>query len=57
MPGVVCPNPIGAFCTFAQFPVDDTDRFCQWLLEEFDMMVKPLKMAPGLFLLYKRLRY
>lgn len=47
MPGVVCPNPIGAFYTFAQFPVDNTDLFCQWLLEEFDLNGKTIMMAPG----------
>lgn len=45
--GVVCPNPKGAFYAFAQFPVDDCDKFCQWLLEEFDHNGKTVMMAPG----------
>ena len=47
MEGVVCPNPLGAFYTFAQFPVDDSDKFCQWLLEEFSYKGKTVMMAPG----------
>ena len=45
--GVVCPNPKGAFYTFVQFPVDDSDKFCQWLLEEFSYNGKTVMMAPG----------
>jgi aspartate aminotransferase len=47
MDGVICPNPKGAFYAFAQFPVDDCDKFCQWLLEEFEYKGKTLMMAPG----------
>src|SRR5690349_15421214 len=35
IPGVFCPNPGGAFYAMASLPVDDTDRFCQWILESF----------------------
>lgn len=47
MEGVVCPNPKGAFYTFAQFPVDNCDKFCQWLLEEFEHNGQTVMMAPG----------
>ncbi|MGH1335952.1 MAG: pyridoxal phosphate-dependent aminotransferase [Aureispira sp.] len=47
MEGVTCPNPKGAFYAFAQFPVDDCDKFCQWLLEEFEYEGKTVMMAPG----------
>jgi len=47
MEGVVCPNPLGAFYTFVQFPVDNSDKFCQWLLEEFSHNGKTVMMAPG----------
>jgi aspartate aminotransferase len=47
MDGVVCPTPKGAFYTFVKFPVDDSDKFCQWLLEEFSYQGKTLMMAPG----------
>lgn len=47
MDGVTCPNPKGAFYAFAKFPVDDCDKFCQWLLEEFEHEGKTVMMAPG----------
>ena len=47
MEGVECPNPLGAFYTFAKFPVDDTDKFCQWLLESFNHNGQTVMMAPG----------
>lgn len=47
MEGVECPNPLGAFYTFVKFPVDDTDKFCQWLLESFDYNGQTVMMAPG----------
>lgn len=47
MDGVICPNSTGAFYSFAQFPVDDSDKFCQWLLEEFNHNGKTVMMAPG----------
>jgi aspartate aminotransferase len=47
MDGVICPNPGGAFYTLIQLPVDDTDKFCQWLLESFEYNKKTVMMAPG----------
>lgn len=47
MDGVVCPNPKGAFYAFVKFPVDNCDKFCQWLLEEFNHNGKTIMMAPG----------
>jgi len=47
MEGVICPNPKGAFYAFAKFPVDNADKFCQWLLEEFSYNGKTVMMAPG----------
>ncbi|WMX13458.1 pyridoxal phosphate-dependent aminotransferase [Aureispira sp. CCB-E] len=47
MEGVVCPNPKGAFYAFVKFPVDNCDKFCQWLLEEFEHNGKTIMMAPG----------
>jgi aspartate aminotransferase len=35
MPGVFCPMPKGAFYCIARLPIDDADKFCQWLLESF----------------------
>ena len=47
MPGVVCPNPGGAFYVIARLPIDDSDRFCQWLLESFSYEGATVMMAPG----------
>lgn len=47
IPGVFCPKPSGAFYCVAKFPVDDTDRFCQWLLEEFQHEGQTVMMAPA----------
>jgi len=46
IPGVRCPKPSGAFYCIAEFPVDDTEKFCQWLLESFDYEAKTVMMAP-----------
>jgi aspartate aminotransferase len=35
IPGVYSPMPRGAFYTMARLPVDDADRFCEWLLTDF----------------------
>lgn len=45
--GVICPNPGGAFYTMAELPVDDSDKFCQWLLEDFEFEGQTLMLAPG----------
>lgn len=45
--GVFCPKPRGAFYCVAKFPVDNTENFCQWLLEEFDLDGKTVMMAPA----------
>ena len=47
MPGVFCPNPGGAFYAMARLPIDDSDRFCQWLLEEFRYEKQTLMLAPA----------
>lgn len=47
MPGVFCPNPGGAFYAMAKLPIDDCDRFCQWLLESFSYEGKTVMLAPA----------
>ena len=47
MPGVVCAEPRGALFLMARLPVDDTDRFQQWLLEKFDLDGETLLLVPG----------
>ena len=45
--GVICPKPKGAFYAIAQLPVDDTDKFAQWLLEDFDLNGETIMVAPA----------
>ncbi|WP_372773655.1 pyridoxal phosphate-dependent aminotransferase [Mangrovibacterium sp.] len=45
--GVYSPIPMGAFYTVAQLPVDDSDKFCAWLLEEFEYENETIFMAPA----------
>jgi aspartate aminotransferase len=45
--GVFCPNPGGAFYVVARFPIDDADKFCQWMLESFDLNGETVMMAPA----------
>lgn len=45
--GVICPKPKGAFYCIAQLPVDNADKFAQWLLKEFDYEGKTLMVAPA----------
>ena len=47
MPGVFCPNPGGAFYAMAELPIDDSDTFCQWLLESFSHNGKTVMLAPA----------
>ena len=47
IPGVVCPKPKGAFYAIAKLPIDDSDAFCQWLLEEFDYENQTIMLAPA----------
>lgn len=45
--GAFCPNPSGAFYVVAQLPIDNSDRFCQWLLEDFAYEKQTVMMAPA----------
>lgn len=47
IPGVFCPNPGGAFYAMAQLPIDDSDKFCQWILEHFQHEGQTVMMAPA----------
>jgi len=47
IPGVLCPNPKGAFYVTARFPIDNSDKFCQWLLEEFSYNNQTVMLAPA----------
>src|SRR5476651_1125032 len=47
MDGVYCPNPGGAFYVVAQLPIDNADKFCQWMLETFSYNNQTVMMAPA----------
>jgi aspartate aminotransferase len=47
MEGAFCPKPTGAFYVVAKLPIDDSDKFCQWLLEEFDYEKQTVMFAPA----------
>jgi aspartate aminotransferase len=45
--GVYSPIPMGAFYTVASLPVDDSDKFCMWLLKDFNYKGATIMMAPA----------
>ncbi len=47
MPGVFCPKPSGAFYCIARLPIDNSDKFCQWLLEDFNYNSQTVMLAPA----------
>jgi aspartate aminotransferase len=47
MEGVFCPNPGGAFYAVVRLPIDDSDKFCQWMLESFAYENQTVMMAPA----------
>ncbi|NBC82108.1 MAG: aminotransferase class I/II-fold pyridoxal phosphate-dependent enzyme [Bacteroidetes bacterium] len=47
MEGVVCPMPKGAFYCMAKLPVDDAEKFCQWILSDFSYNNQSVMLAPA----------
>ena len=47
MEGVFCPKPSGAFYCIARLPIDNADKFCQWLLESFEHNGETVMLAPA----------
>jgi aspartate aminotransferase len=47
MEGVYCPKPGGAFYVVAKLPIDNADKFCQWMLESFSYENETVMMAPA----------
>lgn len=47
IPGVFCPKPSGAFYCIARLPIDNADKFCQWLLEDFNYNQQTVMLAPA----------
>ena len=45
--GAYCPNPSGAFYVVARLPIDDSDKFCRWLLEGFEYENQTVMLAPA----------
>ena len=45
--GVFCPKPKGAFYAMARLPIQNSDHFCQWLLEEFRFQNATVMLAPA----------
>lgn len=45
--GVLCPQVNGAFYAMVRLPVDDSERFCRWMLEDFQHDGATVMMAPG----------
>ena len=47
MDQVFCPNPGGAFYAIARLPIDNADKFSQWLLEDFSINGQTVMLAPA----------
>jgi len=47
MQDVFCPKPSGAFYCIARLPIDNADKFCQWLLEDFNLNNQTVMLAPA----------
>lgn len=45
--GVFCPMPKGAFYTTVKLPVDNADKFAQWLLTDFELDNQTVMVAPA----------
>ncbi len=45
--GCFCPTPKGAFYAVARLPIDDSDKFCKWLLEDFNYNGETVMVAPA----------
>jgi len=47
IPGVQCPKPSGAFYAIAELPVDNAEKFCSWILQDFELNGQTVMMAPA----------
>lgn len=47
MEGVVCPKPKGAFYAIVKLPIDSSEKFCQWILSDFEYNKQTVMMAPA----------
>lgn len=47
MENVLYHAPEGAFYLFVKLPIDDSDKFCAWLLTDFSFQGKTVMLSPG----------
>ena len=47
IPGVFCPKPKGAFYCMVELPIDNSDKFCQWMLSDYNYNGETVMMAPA----------
>ena len=47
IPGVVCHEPKGAFYSMVKFPIDSSEKFIIWMLQNFDINGETTMAAPG----------
>ena len=45
--GVYSPIPMGAFYTVVRLPIDDSNRFCEWCLTDFEYEGATIMLAPA----------
>jgi aspartate aminotransferase len=47
IPDIKYSHPYGAFYTVVELPIDDDEKFCSWILTEFDFKGETVMFAPG----------
>lgn len=47
IPGVFCPMPKGAFYLVCKLPVDDANKFAEWMLTDFSVENETMMVAPA----------
>lgn len=47
IPNIKYSHPYGAFYTVVELPIDDDEKFCSWILSEFDYEGETVMFAPG----------
>jgi len=47
IPDIKYSYPYGAFYTVVELPIDDDEKFCSWILSEFDYEGETVMFAPG----------
>ena len=47
IPDIKYSHPYGAFYTVVELPIDDDEKFCSWILTDFDYQGETVMFAPG----------